>query len=374
MGNTEAAYKLFDEMESQKIVPDFVAYTALICGLSQTGKMVEAERLFNEMLKKELEPDEVTYTAFIDGYCKSAGNILQAIRLMEEMQEAGMYPDTITYTTLMDAYCKTGEMVKAHGLLQGERPLKWMLEKGIMPNATTYNSIMKQYCVRNNMRTTTEIYRDMCAQGVIPDSNTYNILIKGHCKARNMKEAWFLHKEMVEKGFNLTGKPICESLIIVEYIDETWSSGPSILPSDPYDRAIAKFWGAYVDEKWFPNLRILSTAEGEAKDQVIGTIVEGLDLLEDAFVKISKGKTFFGGDQIGYLDIAFGCYLGWLRASEKMSEVKLLDEAKTPGLAKWADTFSSHPAVKDVMPEVDKLVEYGKSLVAKYRAAKAASS
>ncbi|KAF2282550.1 hypothetical protein GH714_038163 [Hevea brasiliensis] len=106
------------------------------------------------------------------------------------------------------------------------------------------------------------------------------------------------------------GKPICESLIIVEYIDETWSSGPSILPSDPYDRAIAKFWGAYVDEKWFPNLRILSTAEGEAKDQVIGTIVEGLDLLEDAFVKISKGKTFFGGDQIGYLDIAFGCYLG----------------------------------------------------------------
>ena len=42
---------------------------------------------------------------------------------------------------------------------------------------------------------------------------------------------------------------ICESLIIVQYIDETWSSAPSILPSDPYERAIARFWAAYLDEK-----------------------------------------------------------------------------------------------------------------------------
>nr|MBN8157126.1 glutathione S-transferase N-terminal domain-containing protein [Vibrio vulnificus] len=45
------------------------------------------------------------------------------------------------------------------------------------------------------------------------------------------------------------GKPVCESLIIVQYIDEVWSSGKSILPSDPYDRAVARFWAAYLDEK-----------------------------------------------------------------------------------------------------------------------------
>ena len=44
-------------------------------------------------------------------------------------------------------------------------------------------------------------------------------------------------------------KAISESLVIVQYIDEVWTSSESILPSDPYDRAIARFWAAYLDEK-----------------------------------------------------------------------------------------------------------------------------
>ena len=71
-------------------------------------------------------------------------------------------------------------------------------------------------------------------------------------------------------------KPILESLNIVEYIDETWNaSGPSILPSHPHDRAQARFWSAFVDDKVF--LRFFAG-----------------QIFTFFFVRVSAGPIFFG--------------------------------------------------------------------------------
>ena len=43
-------------------------------------------------------------------------------------------------------------------------------------------------------------------------------------------------------------KPIAESLIILEYIDDTWKQYP-LLPQDPYQRALTRFWVNFAEQK-----------------------------------------------------------------------------------------------------------------------------
>ncbi|XP_052186853.1 glutathione S-transferase U17-like [Diospyros lotus] len=164
-------------------------------------------------------------------------------------------------------------------------------------------------------------------------------------------------------------KPICESLLIVQYIDEVWTSGPSILPSDPHDRATARFWAAYIDDEWVDLGKKLSMIKGEEERAALAEKrKEQMILMEEAFTKCSKGSGFFGGESIGYVDIAFGSFLGWIKAMEKRSDLKVLDEAATPGLAAWAERFCSHEAVKGVIPETERLIEYAKMIQAKREA------
>lgn len=42
--------------------------------------------------------------------------------------------------------------------------------------------------------------------------------------------------------------PISESLIQVQYIDETWTNAASFLPTDPQSRATARFWADFADK------------------------------------------------------------------------------------------------------------------------------
>lgn len=44
------------------------------------------------------------------------------------------------------------------------------------------------------------------------------------------------------------GKPIAESIVILEYIDEIWPQN-RLLPDNPYEKAIARFWAKFGDEK-----------------------------------------------------------------------------------------------------------------------------
>ena len=53
----------------------------------------------------------------------------------------------------------------------------------------------------------------------------------------------------------INDKPICESLVIIEYVDEVWT-GYRILPSDPYHKSEARFWSNFIDDKMIPHSKL----------------------------------------------------------------------------------------------------------------------
>ncbi|KAJ3682079.1 hypothetical protein LUZ60_014652 [Juncus effusus] len=121
-------------------------------------------------------------------------------------------------------------------------------------------------------------------------------------------------------------------------------------------------------------LGILKATTVEAKEAKITETMSMLEVLEEAFKKFSKGKPFFGGDTIGFLDVTLGCYLAWFKTVEKLCEHKFLDETKFPELVEWAERFLSADCAKEVTPEVQKIEEYITVIKGRWAAAAAASS
>jgi len=157
-------------------------------------------------------------------------------------------------------------------------------------------------------------------------------------------------------------KPIAESLLILEYIDETWKETP-LLPQDPYDRAMARFWAKFVDDKCVSGVWGACKAEGDEKVKAIESAQDSLALLE----KQIEGKTFFGGDQIGYLDLVVGWMTHWLRVMEDAGDMKLLDAEKFPFLDEWGENFVRIPLIKECLPPKEHLVNYLKATLSYVR-------
>uniref|UniRef100_A0A804RBL0 glutathione transferase n=1 Tax=Zea mays TaxID=4577 RepID=A0A804RBL0_MAIZE len=174
------------------------------------------------------------------------------------------------------------------------------------------------------------------------------------------------------------GKAICESQIIVQYISEVYDgTGPSLLPVGAYDRAVARFWAAYVDDKVFSSFMMMimgktddEKAEGRKQLFAAAETLEGA--LKECSCSKGRPRPFFGGDSVGYVDIALGGFVAWVQTRDLLSGLEHFDADKTPLLATWLERFCALNETKAVMPDVMKLLEFSKKRQAQADAAAAA--
>lgn len=149
------------------------------------------------------------------------------------------------------------------------------------------------------------------------------------------------------------GKPICESLIIVEYIDEVWNQTSPLLPSDFYQRSQARFWAHFIDNKIFASAKhLLWMSKGEEREELLKELIENLKILEG----VLKDDKFFGGDTFGYIDVALIPITCWFSFFKKYGNFNI--EANCPNLVAWTNRCKERDSVSKALPDIHKLYSW----------------
>ncbi|XP_043695591.1 probable glutathione S-transferase [Telopea speciosissima] len=154
------------------------------------------------------------------------------------------------------------------------------------------------------------------------------------------------------------GKPIAESLVILEYIEETWPENP-LLPTDPYEKAIARFWVKFYDDKAITLWKFFITS-GEEQAVANKESLEILRIIEEQ--GLIGDKKFLGGESIGYVDLVLGVLGHWLGVMEDIAGVKLIEPHTFPRLHAWIHNFKQLPLIRDNLPDPDQMFSFFKSL------------
>ncbi|KAB1218225.1 Glutathione transferase GST 23 [Morella rubra] len=157
------------------------------------------------------------------------------------------------------------------------------------------------------------------------------------------------------------GKPIAESLVILQYIEETWPENP-LLPKDAHERALARFWMQFGLQKG-PIFVAFFTTAGEDQEKATREALEALEIIEE---KALGDKKFFSGDSIGMVDIAYGWLAYWFPCMEEAVGLKVLNPATLPRVHAWIQDFKEVPVIKENLPDYGKMLAYMKKQRAKF--------
>ncbi|XP_057507056.1 probable glutathione S-transferase [Actinidia eriantha] len=148
------------------------------------------------------------------------------------------------------------------------------------------------------------------------------------------------------------GKPVCESLIIVHYIDEVWKHKSPMLPRDSSQRAHAMFWADYVDKKIYSLGRQVWLSSGDEQEAAKNELMGCFKLLEGEL----GDKAYFGDDAFGIVDVALVPFYSWFYMFEQYGNMSI--KAECPKLDAWGKRCMERESVSKSLPDQQKLYDF----------------
>nr|XP_048333746.1 probable glutathione S-transferase parC [Ziziphus jujuba var. spinosa] len=150
------------------------------------------------------------------------------------------------------------------------------------------------------------------------------------------------------------GKPICESLIILQYIDDVWKDDLPLLFNNisPHHRAKARFWVDFFDKKIADCGRRMWASKGADQEAAKAEFIECLKLLEGELEEMP----YFHGDHFGLLDIALIPFSCRFYTYETFCRFSL--EKECPRLVEWVKRCNLRESVSKTLPDPYKVYDF----------------
>ncbi|KAL2935120.1 Glutathione S-transferase U9 [Bienertia sinuspersici] len=141
-------------------------------------------------------------------------------------------------------------------------------------------------------------------------------------------------------------KPIVESLIVLQYIDDTWNTSPYLLPSDAYSKSM-------IDMP----LRKLAASQGIEEEKSMMEVQMNLNILEENMNVIFPYNSPCG-ENMGLLDILLCCLPNVIKAIEEALNVKIMEPQKYPLTSSRMASLCGLEVALDTAPSHEKLVKF----------------
>lgn len=165
-------------------------------------------------------------------------------------------------------------------------------------------------------------------------------------KSKEFLDANPIHKKV--PAIVHDGKPLAESMVILEYLEEAWPGQAPLLPKDAYEKSRVRFWADYIANHFYPCYFALLTSKPDSPEKLaaIEQAKKVFKTVEDAIADFSPEGPFFTGDAFGYLDVVLASLCSYPIVLEKIGGFCIPGPEELPRLNKWMGVVGSHPSVK----------------------------
>jgi glutathione S-transferase len=149
---------------------------------------------------------------------------------------------------------------------------------------------------------------------------------------------------------------VCDSVVMLEYLEERWPSAAPLLPDRPAERAHVRFWCVYATEKIIPfYYRMLMARDEPGRAAAKAQVVEGL---KGWVAACADDGPYFLGARFSVADLfLFPWYERLLTVGAAYRGFEPPPCAEFERLGRWHAAVRSRPAVARTLADRARLVE-----------------